>query len=167
MNVTVLAISMWSKLILQSYHNQFICLGDKIWYRGRESQPNWQLKRQGRPLQFWVRQKTESDKSLGHNLAWYITISAYLQWKAIKKVPNEAFSGCSIIFDQILSLLTVWFLVFLLFLPYFCYFSWPFTVRHHLQSDTRGVHGRPGRPLIYAPDHSYDINLLEIVFLDI
>ena len=39
----------------------------------------WQLKRQGRPLQFLVRQKTESDKSLGHNLAWYITISAYLQ----------------------------------------------------------------------------------------
>ena len=27
----------------------------------------------------------------------------------------------------------------------------PFTVRHNLQSDTRGVHGRPGRPLIYTP----------------
>ena len=115
----------------------------------------WQLKPQGRPHQFWVRQKTKSDKSLRHNLAWYITISVYLQWKAIEKVPNEAFSSCSIVFDQILTLLTVWFLVFLLFLPYFCYFSWLFTVRHHLQSDTRGVHGRPGRPLIYAPGHEF------------
>ena len=37
------------------------------------------------------------------------------------------------------------------FCPIFAIFSWPFTVGHHLQSDTRGVHARPGRPLIYAP----------------
>ena len=34
---------------------------------------------------------------------------------------------------------------------FFGHFSWQFTVRHHLQSNTRGVHGCPGRPLIYAP----------------
>ena len=29
----------------------------------------------------------------------------------------------------------------------FSYISWPLTVRHHLHSDARGIHGRPRRPL--------------------
>ena len=41
--------------------------------------------------------------------------------------------------------------VFLSLFFYFAHFSIPFAVRHHLQSDTRGV---LGRPMIYAPGDS-------------
>ena len=46
------------------------------------------------------------------------------------------------------------FLFFLFFALIFAIFD-DHLVRHHLQSDTRCVHGRPGRPLIYAPVDLY------------
>ena len=49
----------------------------------------------------------------------------------------------AIILNQIWSLLTIGFLVFSVFNTYVCYISEPFTVRHHLQADARGVLGRP------------------------
>ena len=59
----------------------------------------------------------------------------------MKKVSNEAFSGCPNIFYPTLSSLIVGFFVFPPSLSRFCHFSWPFTVRHqlHLKSPTPGA----------------------------
>ena len=67
------------------------------------------------------------------------------------KVHNEAISGCPIVFDQILSLLTIscfssFSRIFLLFFMTI-YRPRPFTVQHHLQSNT-----------IYSPTRTpYDL----------
>ena len=99
-----------------------------------------QLKCQGRPLQFWVRQKTESDKSLGHNLHYNFSIFAVkCHWNGSKWSFFWLFNP----FWSNLSFLTVrylgFFLIWAQFLPFFMtiYSPTSLTVRHQ---------GRPWTP---------------------
>ena len=117
----------------------------------------WELRRQGRPIQFWVRQKSSPTNLLSKTLHDISKFQHLCSERHSKRFVTKFFSDCPILFDQILVSSDCMILCFpyfsLLFLPFFMtiYSLTPFTVRHHLQSDTRGIHGRPRRPLIYAP----------------